>query len=144
VIDFGIFSDPSDFERVVQGCQALARVMGGARMGAVSGGGGGGGGGGGFLVPEARPEGVEEEAWLRAQVRKHANTLYHPVGTCGMGRVVDGRLRVMGVGGLRVVDASVLPFLIRANTNAPVCMIAERAAEWIKEEAGAGQAIAEK
>ena len=92
---------------------------------------------GGFLVPEARPEGVGEEEWLRAQVRKHSNTLYHPVGTCAMGKVVGERLRVLGVRGLRVVDASVFPFLIRANTNAPVCMIAERAADWVKEEAAA-------
>ena len=131
VIDFGIFSDPSDFERVVEGCKVLARVMGGGRMGAVS-------AEGGFLVPEARPEGVGEEEWLRAQVRKHTNTLYHPTSTCAMGKVVDARLRVLGVRGLRVVDASIFPFLIRANTNAPVCMIAERAADWIKEEAGEG------
>ena len=138
VIDFGIFSDPSDFERVVEGSRLIRRVMQGPALAAVN-------GEGGFLVPEPRPQqgaaggggGAEaeaEEAWLREQVRKHTNTLYHPTSTCAMGRVVDARLRVQGVQGLRVVDASVMPFLIRANTNAPTVMIAERAAEFIKEE----------
>ena len=77
---------------------------------------------------------ADEDAWLRDQVRKHTNTIYHPVGTCGMGRVVDERLRVTGVHGLRVVDASIMPVIPRANTNAPTVMIAERAADFIKEE----------
>ena len=50
--------------------------------------------------------------------RLDTNTIYDPTGTCGMGRVVDERLRVMGVRGLRVVDASVMPFIVRANTKA--------------------------
>jgi choline dehydrogenase-like flavoprotein len=133
LIDFGLFSDPQgqDFERVVEGCKALQRVLKGARLGEVN-------GEGGFLIPEPTPSGVGEESWLRAQVRKHTNTLYHPIGTCGMGRVVDGRLRVMGVQGLRVVDASVIPTIPRANTNAPTVMLAEKASDFIKEEAGKG------
>ena len=139
VIDFGIFSDPSDFERVVEGSRLIRRVMQGPALAAVN-------GEGGFLVPEPRPqqgaagggrEAEAEEAWLREQVRKHTNTLYHPTSTCAMGRVVDARLRVQGVQGLRVVDASVMPFLIRANTNAPTVMIAERAADFIKMETAA-------
>ena len=64
-------------------------------------------------------------------------TIFHPVGTCKMGRaddpmaVVDSRLRVHGVAGLRVVDASVMPTITSGNTNAPALMIAERAAAWI-------------
>jgi choline dehydrogenase len=75
------------------------------------------------------------ETDLSAFVRARAETLYHPVGTCRMGTdqdsVVDPQLRVRGVTGLRVVDASVMPMIIRGHTNAPTVMIAEKAAELI-------------
>ncbi len=78
---------------------------------------------------------VTDEA-LMAHIRARADTIYHPVGTCKMGvdpmAVVDPQLRVHGVKGLRVVDASVMPTLIGGNTNAPTIMIAERAAEWMR------------
>jgi choline dehydrogenase len=78
----------------------------------------------------------ESEADLRAHIRQQTFTLYHPVGTCRMGSdpdsVVDTELRVRGVQGLRVIDASVMPTVTRGNTNAPTIAIAERAADLIR------------
>ncbi len=88
---------------------------------------------GGWIRPEKKPESDDE---IAAGVRRYAETLYHPVGTCRMGvdemAVVDPELRVHGVPGLRVVDASVMPNLIRGHTNAPTIMIGEKAADLIR------------
>ena len=71
--------------------------------------------------------------WIRAR----AETVYHPVGTCRMGidegAVVDSELRVRGLDGLRVIDASVMPTVISGNTNLPVLAMAEKAADFIKK-----------
>ena len=76
---------------------------------------------------------ARSDADLETFIRRKAETIYHPVGTCRMGAdagaVVDSELRVHGIEGLRVVDASVMPTLIGGNTNAPVIMIAERASD---------------
>jgi choline dehydrogenase len=75
---------------------------------------------------------------IKNSVKKHATSHYHVAGTCRMGSdknaVVDNKLRLKGIAGLRIADASVIPELINGNTNAPVMMIAERAAEFIKAE----------
>jgi choline dehydrogenase len=85
------------------------------------------------MQPDREPQ---NDADFEAVVRQYAQTLYHPVGTCRMGSdataVVDAQLHVRGLEGLRVVDASVMPEIIRGHTNAPTIMIAERAADLIK------------
>jgi choline dehydrogenase len=79
---------------------------------------------------------AKDDAALRTHIAKFTETLYHPVGTCKMGNdssaVVDSELRVHGVEGLRVVDASIMPTVVGGNTNAPTIMIAEKAADLIK------------
>ncbi|WP_322010836.1 GMC family oxidoreductase [Paraburkholderia sp. J12] len=82
----------------------------------------------------------QTEAQLREAAGNIGTTIFHPVGTCRMGRaddadaVVDSRLRVRGVEGLRVVDASVMPFITSGNTNSPTLMIAERAAAMMRAD----------
>jgi len=71
--------------------------------------------------------------------RETAMTTHHPCGTCGIGSVVDAELRVFGVDGLRVADASVFPRITRSNTNAPAIMVGEKAADLLK--LGKGVAI---
>ena len=80
-----------------------------------------------FLVPKS-----DSEADIMDFVERRAHTLYHPVGTCAMGSVVDDELRVIGLEGLRVVDASVMPTIPRGNTNAPTIMVAEKASDIIR------------
>lgn len=82
-------------------------------------------------APEQLPASGSDED-MRAFIRRHAQTLYHPVGTCAIGTVVDDELRVNGVEGLRVIDASVMPAVPRGNTNAPTIALAERAADLLR------------
>jgi choline dehydrogenase len=81
--------------------------------------------------PFSVPEGDSDEE-LMAFIRRASQSVYHPTSSCAMGSVVDSDLRVYGFDGLRVVDASVMPSVTRGNTNAPVIMIAERAADLIR------------
>ncbi len=95
-----------------------------------------------FVAEEIAPgPAVNTDAEFEADARARANSNLHPVGTCRMGRgeeaVVDPRLRVRGVGGLRVADASIMPTIVAGNTNAPVIMIAEKASDMILEDARA-------
>jgi len=73
-------------------------------------------------------------AYWECYVHHFSMTLYHPVGTCAMGTVLDTKLRLKGMQGLRVVDGSVMPKIVGGNTNAPIIMIAEKAADMILED----------
>ena len=130
VIDPGYLADPRDLATLVWGVRQAERLAATAALQPfVSG-------------PMAFYPGPLDDAGLEQLIRAHAETLYHPVGTCRMGRpddelaVVGPDLRVRGLTGLRVVDASVLPSLNRGHTQAPVYLVAERAADLI---AGNGQ-----
>jgi len=89
---------------------------------------------------------VTSDAQMIEFIRNTAETIYHPVGTCKMGQdelaVVDDRLRVRGIDGLRVADASIMPRLIGGNTNAPSMVIGERAARMILADRNEGAARA--
>jgi choline dehydrogenase len=95
-----------------------------------------------LIVEETLPgPSVHTDEELIEDTRRRGVSNLHPVGSCGMGHgsmaVVDPRLRVHGVPGLRVVDASVMPSIIAGNTNAPTIMIAEKASDMIQEDARA-------
>lgn len=128
LIDPAFLNDPDDLARLVRGFKAMRQLM---RQPALSRHGG---------VESAASREAVSDAQIEQFVRNHADTIYHPVGTCRMGpdaaqgAVVDARLRVHGVDGLRVVDASVMPSVVGGNTNAPVIMMAEKAVDMVREE----------
>lgn len=121
VIDPHFLGDPRDMAIMVRAYRASQALLHSSPFASVR---------GKPLVPEPA---VDDEAAIEQFIRNRADTIYHPVGTCRMGTdtdaVVDTELRVRGVQGLRVVDASIMPTLVGGNTNAPTIMIAEKAAD---------------
>lgn len=124
LVDPNYLADRWDLDRLVQAVRMAREVFGTTAFGAVA---------KEELLPGA---GVRDAAALEEFVRRTAESYHHQVGSCRMGRddlsVVDPRLRVHGVEGLRVVDASVMPSVPSGNCHAAVAMIAERAAAWLK------------
>jgi choline dehydrogenase len=123
LIDPNYLADPADMETMLKGLKAARALLAAPAFAPYR---------GAELQPGAH---VQSDDALRAFIRAKAGTIYHPVGTCRMGAddlaVVDARLRVHGMEGLRVVDASIMPTLIGGNTNAPTMVIAEKAAAMI-------------
>jgi choline dehydrogenase-like flavoprotein len=124
VIDPAFYSEADDIDDMIRGLRLARRILEAPAWKSVRG-------------AEIRPgPQVQSDEGLKDYIRSSSNTCFHPVGTCRMGKdfhdVVDAELRVRGVEGLRVVDASIMPRMIGGNTNAPVIMIAEKAADMIR------------
>jgi choline dehydrogenase-like flavoprotein len=127
LIDPAFFKEPEDMARMVRGFKLMREVLQQPALASL---------GGRELQTTAA---AQTDAQIEAVIRTHADTIYHPVGSCRMGPgpndVVDAQLRVHGIAGLRVVDASVMPRIVSGNTNAPTIMMAEKAADMIKQSA---------
>ncbi len=125
-IDPNFLGEADDLARMVRGFKAMRRLLGQPALAAL----------GGRELPELAAAQTDEQ--IAGFIRAKADTIYHPVGSCRMGSgemdVVDAQLRVRGVERLRVVDASIMPRIVGGNTNAPVIMIAEKAADLIREQ----------
>jgi len=129
MIDFRFFSDPGgeDMKALIRGVKDARRILQSPAFD--------------YYRGEAvwPPDSVQSDEQIEDFIREFSSTVFHPVGTCKMGRddmaVVDDRLRVRGIAGLRVVDASIMPTVTTGNTNAPTIAIAEKASDMIKADA---------
>lgn len=134
LIHANYFDHPRDIATLVEGAKLAVRVAHakpfrqfGSRLHRIP-------------FPNCRSHPFASDAYWECHIRTISMTIYHPVGTCKMGpsfdptAVVDPRLRVHGVNGLRVIDASVMPTIVSGNTNAAVIMIGEKGADLVKED----------
>jgi len=129
LIDPNFLADHDDMQRMIRAVRLTRRIM---QQSALSGRG---------AQETSASAGATTDLELERFIRDHADTVYHPVGSCRMGTgaldVVDAQLRVHGLQSLRVVDASIMPEIVGGNTNAPTIMIAEKAADMVKAAAAA-------
>lgn len=125
-VDPNFLGDPDDLEQMVDGFKMTRHLLDAPSL--VK-----------FRTEDCFTAGVHNDDEIRGILRERVDTVYHPVGTCRMGSdatsVVDPSLRVRGMGGLRIVDCSIMPTLVGGNTNAPAIMIGEKAAMMIRCEA---------
>ena len=128
-IDPAFLADPEDLAGMLRGFKVMRRILSQPALARF---------GGRELAASAQ---VTTDAQIEAFLRARTDTIYHPVGTCRMGPgpddVVDASLRVKGIAGLRVVDASIMPRIVGGNTNAPTVMIAEKAVDLIRAQSEA-------
>ncbi|VVD88699.1 Alcohol dehydrogenase [acceptor] [Pandoraea eparura] len=126
-IDPAFLQAQEDVDTLLRGVRVIRRILAAPSLAQFGG-------------EELHSRGIVSDEALTALIRARADTIYHPVGTCRMGSdaasVVDPELRVRGVEGLRVVDASIMPTLIGGNTNAPSMMIGEKAADLMLAHTG--------
>ena len=125
LIDPNYLSDDEDMEVMIKGYRKMMEIMNTEPLAQFN--------------NVRNPINIDDDKAIESAIRARSDTIYHPVGTCKMGNddmaVVDSDLKVKGVRNLRVVDASIMPTLIGGNTNAPAIMIAEKAADLIKQDA---------
>ncbi|MBX3656836.1 MAG: choline dehydrogenase [Ramlibacter sp.] len=124
LVDPNFLGERDDVDRLVRGFRLMRGILSQPALAGYRG------------QESAASAAAQTDAQIELFIRDHADTIYHPVGSCRMGNgamdVVDAELRVRGVAGLRVVDASIMPRVVGGNTNAPTIMIAEKAVDMIR------------
>jgi choline dehydrogenase len=124
LVDPAYFADEADIDVLVAGVRAAREIAACEPLAGIT---------AGEIMPG---EDVDDNEQIRDWIRATVGTMFHPTGSCAMGgnaeAVCDPQLRVRGVEGLRIVDASVMPVTPRGNTNAPTIAVAERAADLIR------------
>jgi choline dehydrogenase-like flavoprotein len=126
LIDPNFLAEPDDLQRLVKGFRLMRGILQQPALASLG------------ARESHRSATAQSDLEIEQFIRNYGDTIYHPVGSCRMGPgamdVVDTRLRVHGVQGLRVVDASIMPRIVSGNTNAPTIMIAEKATDIIKAD----------